>query len=318
MNQRRLLLAIGGIILFVLVSLLTIFALRGRQEDSPPTSTLYLMDSSARMSAPFGSGQITMFTAAATFVRDTVSRSPNTNVIGLRVFGSGSSEQECQDTELIVPPLPGSQSEITASLNEISTVSKEAALVAGAVAAIRDLAALDYGGRLRLVIITGGSGTCLDQSQELIIREANREQIELDTIIINIGPDQQDVLALRSLAEELGNAVVLDATSEESLQEIGQAIESGGIEVITTVPGPLPTVQGSSVTNTPFSTPIPPTAVSPTELPTETASPAPTQTDEPVPATPVPSSTASSTPIPPSTAPPAPPQNRHTSTTRHA
>ncbi len=306
--NRQKSIAIGLVILFALIALSTALVLLLSREQNRPTSTLYLVDNSERMGNPFGSGEITMLDAAEGFVRDIVSRTPNSSIVGLRVFGSGYMPNPCDDTELLVSPGQGKQAEVSARLGDFKSHADEAALVAGAIAAIRDLAAIQDSGQLRLVIITGGNGTCLQQSQDLIVREASRENIELETIIINIGPNERDVLALRSLAEELGNAVVVEASSPESLEEIGAVIESGGIEEVETRVGPLPTRPAATSTTgsggnpaaTPEATEATSEAATPTQPPATDTPSSPSGTATSAPATLPPTATVT---VPPTASP---------------
>lgn len=295
-NRRRLALLGAGLLLLLLVVVVILFFLR-RQGRELAVSTIYLVDSSQRMAEPLSDGDITRLGAAQGFVRDVVSRSSNESVLGLRAFGSGAVSDPCEDTELIVPPGVGTQSEIVTGIDDLNTVSEEAALIPGAIAAIRDLAQLEEQGLMRLVIVTGGDGTCLNQSIDLLVREANREDINLETIIINIGPAGRDVVALRSLVEELEGAILIEADDPESLGQIGELIEQGGVDEVATLvaANPTATLSTSTPLPAPTETPLPePPTIAPTNTPTAAAS-----TSTPVPpATPTPAGPAEPTNTP--------------------
>ncbi len=277
-NRQRLAWVGLGVLLLLLI-LIPLLLFLNQRNSEPTVSTVYLIDSSRRMADPFSGGALTRLGAAQGFVRDLVSRTSSDAVLGLRAFGSGSVADACEDTELIVFPAAGMQSEIVTGIEDLSTQSEEAALIPGAIAAIRDLAQLEEQGLMRLVIVTGGSGTCVEQSNDLLIREANREDINLETIIISIDSTGRDVVALRSLVEELGDAVFIEASNPEELEEIGSLIEEGGVDTVSTLVAGNPTVTpGGSVEETPepppSETPLPePPTIAPTDTPTPPVSP---------------------------------------------
>ena len=329
-STRRNLILLGLILLFLLLlgSALYYFILR---QDDPPeetVSTLYLVDASLRMSEAFSEGENSRMDVARNFVRDLVNRSPDENILGLRVFGTGKSANECEDTDLLVPINRNTQSQIADELDNVQTVSQSASLVAAALEAIRDLSESQYGGLLRLVVISGGTDDCLTDSANIIAREAELNNITLETIIISIGADEQEVQSLTSIVADLNGtdastAVLVEANTAEEIEElvefldgtlnepISTGIGGGGIEEVATqisqarTPTAVPTVTPTPTDSAP---PPPPTiAITETPIPVPSNTPAPTETPTENPTeTVTPSPSATSTLLPTFTATPSP------------
>ena len=313
------------------------------QPETSESNTIYVIDASARMLLPLGQSDSTRLQAARNLVNELMRGASATSVTGIRLFGSGATDQPCVDTTLLVPPAANNQQEITQKLGRLQTGLGEAALTAAIIAAIGDLRLLNHSGPRLLVLITGGEDTCAGERSQFIAEELARANIDLRTIAIDLGGDQRSARALRVLVADLGGGTYLEVDDEVELSQVTDRLQSyfRDFEDITfaglgePVAAASPAIEATAATRTatltpsatasatrrPSATPtlansrptLQPTATSSTTLPTLTptvvgaVTTTATATRTPSPTiTGTPSPTATSTPLPTATHTPSP------------
>ena len=231
----------------------------------------------------FADTDLSRLEMAQQFVRSNLTDLPDNEITALHVFGSGTEIDGCADTTTLVPPsIVGTAStDIQSALSAVQPVSRDAALILGAVRALEALADAEvngtsFQGNVTLIIVTGGSGTCLDNS-ELIQLTANRAGFNLELVQINIDADQDEDSGFALV----DNARTINIQNPEDLESAGEELENDGSTGIASGTEQAPPVLNPptqentatsfpTVTPTGTSTPIPPTAV-------PTSTPAPTQ-----------------------------------------
>ncbi|MCL4868141.1 MAG: hypothetical protein KJ063_04165 [Anaerolineae bacterium] len=339
-RQRTMIIGIGAAALLLLLGAVLLWLWLRPQTSQP--SLLILVDASARMNLPYSGGSGNRFAAAQNFISELTRGSNTSATLGLRVFGAGAESDPCRDTNLLVAVADGTQAAIRRELTGVQPTAGEAGLVGAIIAAIRDLAALDSPGPFRLVIVTGGSDSCITvQGERLIEQEIRRAGIIVDTLIINLDADPNSALALKDLLAELGQGAYVTAPDEGTLLgyidtileliddpvgsvTIGELIEEEEIAQVTAtpqatetsaaaIPTPSPTLtltRESTATATATATASATTTGTPSPTPTPTLTATGTNTTTPTATrtpTRLPTSTATPTltftPLPP---PPAP------------
>lgn len=220
-NRRPLLIALGCLALLTLCCVIVaaaggIYYLRGRTQAESP-GVAYILDTSPRMALDTERGNRL---AVAQGVMAEIVRPANPSLTsGLRIFGSGTSDQSCRDTELVVPFRPANQSQIAAELESLQTgSSSESALAQAMIDAIQDLAATD--GPQSLVVVTGGADSCNPQAGELIAQEADRAGIRLQTFVVGFDVTEEEATAIKGIVSETPGATYYDAPDEEALREV--------------------------------------------------------------------------------------------------
>lgn len=225
-NRRPLVIALGCVILLaaccvLLAAAAGFYYLRGRSQVESP-GVAYILDTSPRMSLDTEGGS--RLTVAQSVMAEIVRPANPSLTSGLRVFGSGASEQSCRDTELVVPFRPGNQQEIAAGLESLQTGSSaESALAAAMIDAIQDLAGTD--GPQSLVVVTGGADSCNPQAGELIAQEAERAGIRLQTFIVGFDVTEEEATAIKGMVSDTPGATYYDAPDEQSLREVLSEIQ---------------------------------------------------------------------------------------------
>lgn len=234
-NRRPLVIALGCLALLTLCCVVLaaaggIYYLRGRSQAESP-GVAYILDTSPRMSLDTEGGS--RLAVAQGVMAEIVRPANPTLTTGLRIFGSGTSDQSCRDTELVVPFRPANQSEIAAELETLQTGSSpESALAQAMIDAIRDLATTD--GPQSLVVVTGGGDSCNPQAGELIAQEAERAGIRLQTFVVGFDVSDEEATAIKGMVSETPGAIYYDAPDEEALRqvlaEIQQQVDNVGQE----------------------------------------------------------------------------------------
>jgi hypothetical protein len=228
-SRRLLPVALGVVLLLGCLILLAAAAVAGYLYLwRPPAATAdpaahYVLDVSDRMNRPaVGSSESRL--AVARQVMAEVLRPSGLAVAGLRVFGSGAVATGCEDTDLLVPPAPAGQAQITAELDSLEAgPTADAALAQAMVAAIRDLAALP--GPNSLVVVTGGSDSCHVEAGRLVAQEAERAGIELQTFVVGFQVTAAEAEAIKETVASTGDALYLDARDKNDLRHILELIQ---------------------------------------------------------------------------------------------
>ena len=281
LNNRSLIitiLIILAILLMALIGLLMYNILTWSRPDES-SATIYLVDSSIRMAEPLGEGSTSRLQAAQQFVSQSAVRLSNTEIVSVHVFGSGASDIGCEDTVRLVQLNQGNQTEIVDKISELSPISSDAAMVRAAIEALEELGETGFTGRVQLIIITGGDGTCNDDLEQ-ILRAANSYGFELETVIVPV-TSNREAIAVNIPAILNAKEIVID--SEEAIAEVVNLVSTRTTEIAV------------NSSPTPTQTPVPETPTPPilevgtvtvTQGPGATASAIPTTVQSPtVPAT---------------------------------
>ncbi len=292
-----------AVLLIALIGYLIYGIIRSNSAEEVPTATLFIIDSSQRMSDPMQSGNLSKLEAAKQVVQDSVNRLPQSEVVSVHVFGSGAKSPSCADTLGLVPAGIENSNQVITRVNGLNAGTEEAAMVQAAVEAVEELGDTGFEGIANLVFVIGGAPTC-DLNQDLIARAANRYRIEIKTAVISLQSER-----------DAGEGFTFDLPFGGQEIEIGDAEEIAEL-VPTLFPGDsLPNLDPD--TPTPTETPIAPILEPATPTPdpidsspggggetepTEDANPGDSEptavpTETPVPSdTPIPSPTNTSSP----------------------
>ncbi|MFT7585542.1 MAG: hypothetical protein ACI9EW_001970, partial [Cellvibrionaceae bacterium] len=286
MSNRSLIITFLIILAILLMALIGLLLYNLWQLRQPATSsaTIYLVDSSIRMAEPLGEGTISRLEAAQEFVNQAAVRLPNTEIVSVHVFGSGTNENGCEDTFSLVRPNQENQSEIIEKIALINPISSDAAMVRAAIEALEELADSGYVGTIQLVIITGGNGTCSDDLDQ-IVRTANFYGFELAIDIVNVVSSRGEPVVISMPSIISAREIVID--SEESIAEGVELVGSFGTVVLSPIAVSSKLTAAASGTLgsaaetetaaiTPSQTPIPTISA----IPTITPSPTVTSTGE--------------------------------------
>ena len=281
-NRRPLWLALAGCAVLLLCVLVVggaagaNYFTRNRPTAAEP-AVEYVLDASPRMVAASDVGG-TRLAVAQGVLAEIVRPADPSLTAGLRGFGTGAQPAGCQDTELVVPLAPSTQSEISSRLLEVQAgAAADAAVGEAMLAAIRDLAATD--GPHTLVVITGGADSCNAEAGQLIAQEAERAGIKLQTFVVGYQVPDEEAEAIRGLVEDAGNSTYLNALDADELRKILEAIQAYVDDPTTE----FPTVTlgtPAPVAVVPGSTAAPGATTAPAD-PTDSSAPEPTQAVDP-------------------------------------
>jgi hypothetical protein len=186
-------------------------------------SVEYILDATARMALPAAGENDTRLNVARGVLADIVRPSDPALTAGLRVFGTGAQSVACKDTSLVVPLASANQTQISTHLLSLTSGSSATAARSEAmISAIRDLAALK--GKHTLVVVTGGADSCNPQAGELIVSEAKRANIDLQTFVVGYQVPAGDGTAIQGLVDSSGGTYV-SADTKEKLTDVLTTIQ---------------------------------------------------------------------------------------------
>jgi hypothetical protein len=207
-------LAAGGVGAFIFF--------RDRMGSAEEPAVAYILDTSPRMSLSGEEG--TRLAIAQAILAEIVRPADPTYTTGLRVFGSGARPQPCEDTDLVVPFSAANQSAIADRLLGLQVgAAAESALAEAMLAAIRDLDTAR--GPHYIVVVTGGADSCNPQAGELIVSEAERVGISLETYVVGFQVTEQDAAALKTMSEAATGATYYDAPNAAALRSVLGSIQ---------------------------------------------------------------------------------------------
>jgi hypothetical protein len=191
-------------------------------DELPPSDTQYVVDASAAMGAPFGSGEgETKLSAAAETIAAAVV-SLESEGLALRRFGGS-----CEDSgDLLVAFGDGHADDVGEAAREQSPEGASN-LVNAVVAAIDDF---NDGDRFpsdrefvkRIVVVAGTSDACFEEdAAEMIRRRLEQADIVLDFTFVGVAVPEDERDRLREVAGDLEAPVIFADTDEE----LGRAVE---------------------------------------------------------------------------------------------
>lgn len=202
-----------------------LFYLRqGSEPAAASPSVEYILDVSSRMELPAPGGDASRLEVARRVLADVVRPADATTSAGLRVFGSGAAAESCQDTDLLVPVAPASQSQISEQLTGLATgPATQPALAQAMIEAIRDLS--NVASARSLVIVTGGQDLCSAEVGQLIARELEDAGIELKTFVIGFGVTAEEAEAIKEMLDGVEGGNYLEANNESELESALAAVQ---------------------------------------------------------------------------------------------
>jgi len=226
-NRRRrpLLIGCGAALAFLCVAAGGVGAFlffRDRLGPAEEPAVAYILDTSPRMSLSGEEG--TRLSVAQAILAEIVRPADPTYTTGLRVFGSGARPQPCEDTDLVVPFSAANTSAIADRLLGLQVGgAAESALAEAMLEAIRDLDSAR--GPHYIVVVTGGADSCNPQAGELIVSEAERVGISLETYVVGFQVTEQDAAALKTMTEVATGAAYFDAPNAAALRSVLGSIQ---------------------------------------------------------------------------------------------
>ena len=217
-RRRLILLGCGAALAFLCVASGGVGAylyFRDRTGPAEEPAVAYILDTSPRMNLSSEGGS--RLSVAQAILAEIVRPADPTYTTGLRVFGSGARPAACEDTELVVPFSAANQSAIADRLLGLQVgAAAESALAEAMLAAIRDLDTAR--GPHYIVVVTGGADSCNPQAGELIVSEAERVGISLETYVVGFQVTEQDAAALKTMTETATGAAYYDAPNAAALR----------------------------------------------------------------------------------------------------
>ncbi|MCB0224626.1 MAG: protein kinase, partial [Anaerolineae bacterium] len=232
--------------------------------DRSPVTWQYVLDLSNGMNEPFPGETVSKWEAAQNTLADDLKVAPEEINVGLRVFGQGTGEAGCTETELLVAPNPNRAAQIQNKLAGLAPSGTESPLTEAIIQSFNDLE-LAPDKRNALVILTTGQDSCDPDGVEQVTTMVQRLNVKVDTYVVGLAiADPAAAETLQTLASA-SDGVYLAANTTNELEDVLELIQ----ENLEAENDPQAIAQAP----TPTSTPTP----SPTDTPTPVPSATPTE-----------------------------------------